>query len=167
MKCNLGKRQIIFQLLFFSFLFSGIALAQLESKPTPRSEVATPSKFEFLTVNGQAVANAIEPCERSLAECGDERIGLFGYEGLGGPDSDNPKTETFIFRSGKKTIGIFLLTVMNNEDDSVGGERIRIVFEKKATGGITSKRDDSLNVCGEQTQKLGRRISVRRIVIFL
>lgn len=131
MKCNLGKRQIIFQLLFFSFLFSGIALAQLESKPTPRSEVATPSKFEFLTVNGQAVANAIEPCERSLAECGDERIGLFGYEGLGGPDSDNPKTETFIFRSGKKTIGIFLLTVMNNEDDSVGGERIRIVFEKR------------------------------------
>lgn len=117
--------------VIFAFLAVCAVSAQTKSKPTPRSEVANPAKFEFLTINGQAAANATEPCEKSLEECGNERAGFFGYVGLGGTDSDNPKTETFTFKSGKKTIGIYLLTMMNNEDDSVGGERIRIAFEKK------------------------------------
>jgi hypothetical protein len=105
--------------------------AQTKSKPTTRKEVSNPSKFMFLTVNGQAAAIATEPCSKNLVECSNERIGLYGYEGLGGPDNDNPKTETFTFKSGKKTIGIYLLTMKIDEDDSVAGERVRLAFERK------------------------------------
>lgn len=107
-----------------------LVFAQLKLNSTPRSEVSNPSKFQFLTLNGQAVATATEPCEKSLTECGNERIGLFGYEGFGGPDSDNPKIETFTFKSGRKTVGVYLLT-MKLEEDDFAGERVRLSFENK------------------------------------
>lgn len=114
------------------FVFSnGIVIAQTGSNPTLKSEVSNPEKFQFLTLNGQAVAAAVEPCAKSLEECGNDRIGFYGYEGFGGPDSDNPKTETFTFKSRNKVAGIYLLTMRIEEDDSVAGERVRLAFVKK------------------------------------
>lgn len=123
-------KNIMFAVLL---IFVGViaAFAQIKTASTRRSEVTNPSKFQFLTLNGQAVAKTTEPCEKSLTECGNERIVLYGYEDFGGTDSDDLKTETFTFKSGKKTVGIYLLTMRIDEDDSVAGERVRLSFERK------------------------------------
>jgi len=118
----------IFSAIFICLVGIVFAFAQTKTAATRRSEVINPSKFQFLTLNGQAVATATEPCEKSLTECGNERIGLYGYENFDGTDSDK---ETFTFKSGKKTVGIYLFTMRINEDDSVAGERVRLSFEKK------------------------------------
>lgn len=123
-------KKLLFVVLSCIFV-STTSIAQTRTKATPRSDVANPAAFQFMSITGNAVSFASEPCALNLKECGNERIGLFGYDGLGGPDPNNPRVETFTFKTGKKTVGIYLLTVLNNEDDSVGGERIRMAFERK------------------------------------
>lgn len=98
---------------------------------TPRSEVANLDDFRWITINGRAVAAASAPCFNDLLECGREKLVIYGYEGFGGENSDNFKEETFTFRNGGKTTGIYLVTITGAEDDSVAGERVRIAFEKK------------------------------------
>jgi hypothetical protein len=105
--------------------------AQTRTRATPRSEVADPGKFMFLTINGRAAGEAFAPCSRSLRECALERLVLFGYDGFGGPAETAPREEVFTFASKKKTVGVFLLTIPFSEDDSVAVERVRLAFERK------------------------------------
>lgn len=117
-------------LLLLIFVTTISASAQSKDA-TMRQEIANPDNFQFITINGRAAGEAFKPCANSLEECGNERLVLYGYEGFGGDDSENPKTETFIFKNGKKTVGIFLFTMKSDGDDSVKAERVRIAFEKK------------------------------------
>lgn len=115
----------------FVLMGSVIVQAQKQTDATPRNEVSNPEKFQFITINGQQAEEMLKPCRRTLKECAYERLVQLGYDGFGGPDSNNPKEETFTFRNGRKTIGIFLLTMTGFEDDLVAGERVRIAFERR------------------------------------
>jgi hypothetical protein len=125
------KRYLLIFLLAIFFPVTSVAQSSSKPKPTNRSAVSNAQEFQFLSINGRAVAAATKPCNLSLIECGNERIGLYGYSGFGGPDSNNPRTETFVFKRKNQTLGIYLLTMRVNEDDSVAGERVRLSFIRK------------------------------------
>lgn len=113
------------------FLFGCMgAFAQTSVNSTKKSEVANPREYAPIQLKGSKLKDARKPCKSSLEECGNERLILLGFEGLGGTTPDYPRNETFIFKSKKGTIGVFLLTMRGYEDDSVDGERIRISFIK-------------------------------------
>ncbi len=98
---------------------------------TPLSNVKNLDNFKWISITGRGVATASAPCYNELLECGREKLVIYGYEGFGGEDSDNFREETFTFKDGKKTVGVYLVTLKGEEDDSVAGERVRIGFEKK------------------------------------
>lgn len=126
-------RYLLIFLLAIAFPIRSTAQSIPKLKPTVRSTVLNGQEFQFLSVNGKDVVVATKPCALSLIECGNERIGLYGYGGFGGPDPDNPRTETFLVKRKNQTVGIYLLTMRLDEDDSVAGERVRLAFIRKGT----------------------------------
>ena len=97
---------------------------------TPQNEITSGDDFRFVSINGKAFAEATKLCTKSLLECGSERLGYYGVDGIGGPPTDNFREETFTY--GRT--GVYLLTETGFEDDSVTGERLRLEFEKSGSG---------------------------------
>ncbi len=109
------------------------ACAGTASKQTSQNEIADSNDFRFINITGRGAAEASAPCSGNLSECGAQKAVIYGYEGFGGPETDNFREETFTFTDKKtgRNVGIYLLTMTGFEDDSVEGERVRIEFVRK------------------------------------
>ena len=104
-----------------------------DGRPIPQSEIEKDSDFLFVSINGKAVSEATRICNVSLAECGAQRIGYYGYDDLGYfENNDGLREDIFTYRDhNNKSVGVYLLTLTGMQDDSITGERLRLQFFKE------------------------------------
>lgn len=123
----LVKALILFSLVS-GVCFSARAQKTPVYKPT-RADVTNAA--DFAPIKG---AQKVKFCRLTLTRCAFYAMAEHGLEGFGGPEQIYFFEHPFTFAQNGKTIGVFLFSILNREENPSSDERTRIEFVRERGG---------------------------------
>ena len=109
-------------------MFAGFAVYGQKTpvyKPT-RAEVIRHAEFSPLTVKKKLPA-----CRKSLKACAYDAMAEVGLEGFGGPEEIHFFEHQFNYNQAGKSIGVFLFSILDREQNPSSDERTRGEFARE------------------------------------
>ncbi len=107
-------------------IVAGAAQAQKMPVYKPsRAEIVNAAEFAPLSVKKK-----LAPCRKSLSQCAFEAMAEVGLEGFGGPEEIHFFEHQFTYRQAGKSIGVFLFSILDREENPAHDERTRVEFTR-------------------------------------